>query len=526
MSLPAGIESLPISKWTNGHENFTVNLNPKACFALKIPQGVSDEEAYHATTANFQWLINNAIQQDLHIRALGNVWSFSPVAVCHDGIIDTKSLRLAFWMQDSFVAPEYRQQGGKSEDLFFVQCGVSIFELHRTLQKKGRSMKTCGGSNGQSIVGGFSTGTHGAAFKVGAIHDSVVGLHLITGANRHVWIERASAPVASPAFISWLGAELIRDDAMFYAALINFGSFGFINGVMMETEPLFLLEEYRLDKLPYNNALIKVISALDFSELAPLLPIPIDDPVKELYHLEMIVNPHDFERNSAEKGVYVRLLYKTPYRDDYPRSPRDDNGFMYGDDTLGVIETILDKLGPITPLLVPPLVNKLFPLAFKANGPALGTLGEIFINTRFRGKAASAATAIAMENIDNVLNIILETNKKTPFPGALACRFVKGTKATLGFTKFEHTCVLEMDGVDAEVSRSFFQKVWSGLEGANIPFTLHWGKLNFILNKAVLRKMYGDEAVDSWINCRHALLDPPTQKVFTNDFMRQCGLDE
>lgn len=525
MNLPNGIEAMPISQWTNGHENFTVSLNPRACFALKIPPGISDEEGYHATTANFQWLIKNAIDNHFAIRALGNGWSFSQVAVCHDGLVDTKSLRLAFWMHDSFVAPEYLQSG-KSEDLFFTQCGISIFELHRTLRNKGRSMKTCGGSNGQSIVGGFSTGTHGSAFELGAIHDSIVGMHVITGPNKHVWIERASSPVASQSFIDWLGAEWIRDDDMFNAAVISFGSFGFVNGVMMETDPLFLLEEHRLDKFPYNDALVKMITALDFSEIAPLLPVPLNDPVRKLYHFEVIINPHNFERNNAEKGVYIRLLYKMPYRDDYPRTPINDNGFMYGDDTLGVIETILDSLGAITPLLVPPLVNKLFPLAFKANGPSLGTLGEIFINTRFRGKAASAATAIAMADVDRVLDIILKANQESPFPGALSCRFIKGTKATLGFTKFEHTCILEMDGVDAEVSRSFFQKVWNELETSGISFALHWGKFNFILNEALLRKMYSDENVDSWIQCRHSLLDDESGKVFTNNFMQQCGLDK
>lgn len=526
MELPEGIVPLPISSWTNGHENFTIRLNPAACFSLKIPEGLSEDEGYHATTANFQWLIGHAIDHGLQLRALGNGWSFSEVAACPSGIIDTKSLRKAFWMHDSFVAPEYLQGGGTCEDLFFVQCGISIFELHRTLGKKGRSMKTCGGSNGQSIVGGFSTGTHGAAFEVGAIHDSVVGMHIVTGRDRHVWVERASRPVASPAFITWLGAELVRDDAMFNAAVISFGSFGLVNGVMMETDPLFLLEEHRLDDLAYDDALSRVMNHLDFSGIAPVLPVPADDPVRRLYHLEMIINPHQFARNSVKKGPYVRLLYKLPYREDYPRAVRDDHGFMYGDDTLGVIETILDRLGAVTPLLVPPLVNKLFPLAFKANGPALGTLGDIFINTRFRGKAASAATAIPMDRLDEVLDLILKVNARTPFPGALACRFVKGTPATLGFTRYPHTCVLEMDGVDATVSRDFFRDVWGALDAAGIPYTLHWGKLNFILSEPLVRQMYGDGSVDAWISARHTLLDAPTREVFKNEFMTKCGLDK
>lgn len=525
MTLPQGIVRMPIRRWTNGHENFTVRLNPDASFAMRLRDDLPYEERYGATTANMQWLIAHAVETGTRIRALGNGWSFSPVAVCRDGLIDTKALRLAFWMHDSFVAPGYRQDGRSSADLFFCQCGMSVLELHRILQAKGRSLKACGASNGQSIVGAFSTGTHGAAYEVGAIHDSVVGLHLVTGADRHIWLERASAPVASPAFLQWLGAELVQDDEQFYAALVSFGCFGFIHGVMLETEPLFLLEEHRLDNLPYDDALRRVITALDFSGLAPRLPVPVDDPVRRLYHLELVINPHRFAEDDPRKGVYLRLLYKLPYHDDYPRRPRDDGGFMYGDDTLGVIQSVLDKMGSLSPLLVPPLVNSLFPLAFKANGPAFGTLGEIFINTRFRGKAASAATALDMADTTRAIRIIMEANKTSPFPGALGLRFVKGTRSVMGFTKFPHTCVLEMDGVDAQVSRDFFRKVWSALEAEGIPFTLHWGKLNFVLDGPLVRRMYGQAAVDAFLSARNALLDPATREVFRNDFMQQCGLD-
>jgi hypothetical protein len=38
--------------------------------------------------------------------------------------------------------------------------------------------------------------------------------------------------------------------------------------------------------------------------------------------------------------------------------------------------------------------------------------------------------------------------------------------------------------------------------------------------------MYGDATVDKWIACRHQLLDDASRKVFTNEFMKKCGLDE
>jgi hypothetical protein len=38
--------------------------------------------------------------------------------------------------------------------------------------------------------------------------------------------------------------------------------------------------------------------------------------------------------------------------------------------------------------------------------------------------------------------------------------------------------------------------------------------------------MYGDNNVDTWMESRKKLLDVSTRKVFTNDFMIRCGLDE
>ena len=36
--------------------------------------------------------------------------------------------------------------------------------------------------------------------------------------------------------------------------------------------------------------------------------------------------------------------------------------------------------------------------------------------------------------------------------------------------------------------------------------------------------MYGETNLDKWLNSRNQLMDAATQKVFTNDFMKQCGL--
>ena len=141
-------------------------------------------EKYRATTANFMWLIQHAVENNLQMRAMGNGWSFTEVAVCDGGVVDTKALRLSFALRDSFVAPEYLSSGKHGSDLFLVQCGMSILQLDEKLEEGGRSLKASGASNGQSIAGATSTGTHGSAYRVGAVHDTIVGLAYYNGAKQ------------------------------------------------------------------------------------------------------------------------------------------------------------------------------------------------------------------------------------------------------------------------------------------------------------------------------------------------------
>ncbi|UOG72860.1 FAD-binding protein [Hymenobacter tibetensis] len=529
MNLPNGIEAHPMAEWTNRHENFTQRLTSSACFKLRIPNLPTSQEQYRQTTANFQWLIRYGIDHNVRLRALGKGWSFSEVAVTDGGLVDTMALRQSFALKPAMVAPAYQTAGRTADNLFFTECGMSIVGLEQQLEPRNKSIRASGASNGQSIAGALSTGTHGGAFRFGAVPETVVGLHLVTGANKHVWLERASYPVASAKFTDWLGVtEVCRDDELFNAALVSFGSFGFIHGVLLEVEPLFLLEDFSAYRVPYGPAVQRLMTHLDLTGLHPWLPLPLTDSTRQPYHLTIIINPHQFDVTGANPGhgVFVQLLFKAPYRPNYPRRPSPAPGFTYGDSTLGLIETVLDHLGNLSAALVPALVNRLYPLAFENTNGTAGTMSETFDNTNIRGKAASAAIGIANHEVPRVLAEIQALNKHTPFPGVLGLRFVKGTRATLGFTRFPVTAVLEFDGVEGKTTRKFLERIWARLEELGIAFTLHWGKINFNLTPALVRRMYGNAAVNQWLGCRQRLLDAPTRRVFTNPFMERCGLDQ
>jgi hypothetical protein len=544
-SLPKGIELFhPNDPWENAHQNFKHRFKPGASYTLRVFSDESRLEDYNATTANMQWLIQNAISTTTPFRAMGNNWSFSPVAMCNGGMLNTKALNLRFNLGNSSLSQAYLNSGKTKEDLIFVECGMSILELNELLETKFRhSIKASGGSNGQSLAGATATGTHGGALYTGAVHDTIIGLHLVTGPNRHVWLERKSNPVVSDEFINALGAEAIRNDDMFNAAVISFGSFGIIHGILLQTEPLFLLEEYRFDNVPCTPELEEAVQKQDMTALRTILnkladesglpehlkvKMPQESETKKLYHLEILLNPHNFEKESKEKGLYFRTFYKIPCPATYqPIHNVIESGRTYSQDLNGIISQVLDKAGPtLNMAIIKQLVNSLFKTTLRAAQPTPKTIGETFRHTRFKGQIASAAFAVATSDIFRVIAVVLDLNKKHPFAGGVALRFVKGTPALLGFTKYAKTCVIEMDGVDAAVTRSFFEGVWLQLEALQIPYTLHWGKLNFILNEKRVRQMYGNENVAKWLQSRESLLDAATRKVFTNDFMIQCGLDK
>ncbi len=531
-SLPPGIQPFtPADPWENAHQNFTHRFRPGASYDLRIESATTTLSDYNRTTVNMQWLIANAVATGTPIRAMGSNWSFSPVAMCDGGMIGTKGLNLTFRLGASSVSPAFLASGRSADELLFVQCGTTISYLNDTLEIRSdprRAIRASGGSNGQTLAGAVSTGTHGGGLFTGAVHDTVRGLHLVTGADRHVWLERASAPAASDEFVAALGATAIRDDAMFDAAIVSFGAFGFIHGLLVETEALYLLQEFRFDSVPYTTELTDALGTLDMGKLRALLPgMPEQGPAMQLYHLEINLNPFDFAENDPDKGIYVRTFYKVPAPPGYaPVHDQLASERSYGDDLTGIVSRVLDAAGPVLDRhIIGPLVNALFKTGLRAATPAPQSIGEIFRYTRFRGQIASAAFAIDVRDIRRVLDAVLAVNEDIPFAGGIALRFVKGTAATIGFTRFENSCVVEMDGIDAAITRRFFEAVWTSLETQGIAYTLHWGKLNFILNEERVQRMYGPDKVDSWKRCRESLMDAATRAVFTNAFMRQCGLD-
>ena len=508
MATTPSIRATNNKSWTNRHQTFTQQIDNLFDMANGNAGGPNRVNDYNAMTTEIQAFIAKAIQQNKRIRALGGGWAFSPVAATDGWILNTKQLNFRFPINDPLnVAQQYT---GSKNQLLFVQCGMSMQELNTYLQNAKRSLKTTGASNGQTIIGAISTGTHGSAIDFGSTEDFVVGLHIILSPDKHIWLERASYPVVSQSFAQKLQTTIVSDDDLFNAALVSFGSFGFIHGAMIETEDRYLLESYR-QRIPLDSSLKHIMETLDFSN-AHFIPHGNERP----FHFQVVVNQYDLK-----SGAYATIMYKRPYTDNYQPPVVELDKAGPGDD----VPAFLGKVTDLIPVITSKVVNAMIKKSFLTFSNVLGTSGEIFTNNDIRGKVISTAMGVPINFVNQVNDLLIQLNTAHgPFSGIFSYRYVKKSQALLAFTKFDHTCIIELDGIESKITRNFYEVVWSELEARNIPFTFHWGKINK-LNRQKIQNMYQGN-MNKWISARNELMPVESLKIFNSPTLVDWGLDE
>lgn len=505
---------MPMDKWVGRHQAYRQSIEGLHSFKVFHPanNATARLNAYKSASKEMQRLIADAVQSGKRLRAHGSSWSLSKVAVTDHHLLSSKALRLRFSLPASQVSSSY---AGDRKKLRFLECGYTIAEINRVLFNDGLSLKTSGSNNGQTLPGVIGTGTHGSAFKFGATQDFVVGIHLITGPNKQVYLERASNPVTKPSFAAALGAEHRRDDDLFDAALVSFGSFGIVHGLLIESRELFLLEAHRSFH-KYNAALRKAISSLDFSGLN------LPRPLSKLHHFQLTFNPNE---SHPPKTAAVYLMFERPFTTAYTPPEWDDGAAGPGATGLEVMGAVIEWLpsslaGLVKSVLNTQVKDELSPYV------VTGTIRDLFRGEKTTGKVYASGIGVPLANALETLKIALDTyaDLGKVLPVLITMRYVKGTQALLGFTKFDTTCVLEIDGLNTPTLRKYAKSVWRKLEQAGIPFTMHWGKVNDFLTENRVKTMYGANR-DKWIASRETLLDTPeVRDVFANEFVKSLGL--
>ena len=491
------------SPWMNKHENLTATVDQ----LVDVWNGPApDGESWRVGCRKLQAILESAQAKGRRVRAVGGRWSLSPVALCPDVMINTLPLNHhAIGLRPEHVS----STNVDPECLVFAQCGTSVAELNTTLESNGLALPTSGASNGQTICGAISTGTHGSARRVGAMQDYMLGLHVLAEDGHNYWIEPASKPIVSEEFCHHLGATLVRDDRLFRAAVVGFGSFGIIHAVLFEATPIYLLDvrSLRMDWPDVAHA----ASTLDTSAL------PLPYPGTEPFHLDFALNPYRAGR--GQRGALVTAMYKRPFGD-HAKRPTKDGKLVPGVDLLG----IGGKLATIVPATIPAGVSSMFEGVVKARQEmVMGTHGEVFGDTELVGKSLSTEIGVDLRDVGAAVEVLLAVAHQDPYPGMFGLRYVQKSDALLAFTRFETTCTIEMTGAGSRRTLNFYDRAWAALDARKIPYTQHWGKVHHI-NKENIRKRWGG-AVDEWLEARRAFLSPAGRAMFSNDLLTDCGLD-
>jgi hypothetical protein len=335
---------------------------------------------------------------------------------------------------------------------------------------------------------------------------------LITSPSRSVWLERLSAPVVEKVVADYVGADLVRNDDLFNAALVSFGSFGLIHGVLVKTAPMYQLAAYRRLISPVD-ALWQCLVQLDFSGNA----FP-QCKGGTLHHVQALMNPYDLAR-----GAYTTVMYEVNACPADARSP-SNSSFDMGDSLIEVVGKLTDLSGEITI----PFAKLLEHVEMTDTKPVCGPRGDIFSDTTSHGKTASTGMGIPLDRVEEAMGIATKLIVQANAPTLLALRLVKKTTATLGFTRHDPvTAVVEVDGPRSARVQDLYASLWKAFDATGIPYTFHWGKMNNLAtDPSIVRRMYGVE-VDRWLSARRFLLPTQTlRRAFSNDFTDQLRLSD
>jgi hypothetical protein len=320
------------------------------------------------------------------------------------------------------------------------------------------------------------------------------------------------------------GAKLISDDKLFYSALVSFGSFGVIHGLIVEAVSLFMLETYckRLDYSKVEDVYKHLVnfkhsSSTNLKEFLNQFGLPSK---RDPYHLDIIINAY-----ATTQNCYLRVMYKKDYDANGCSPPPDGSTTRVGDDILSLIGTVSNNASG----LVPVIVNTLFSNVADEQDGYTQTPRNIFgDSTIYKPVNGGASTELGVNISDasQAVKLILAIARQSNFAGLVGLRFVKNSSATLAFTRFSPlTCTIELPGLNSNNTNNFYSQVFTEMDNANIPFTLHWGQQGDFSSKR-LTSMYGN-AITDWVVERKKLLPDPIQRyMFTNDFLKRCGLGE
>lgn len=510
--------------WSNFHG--TIHAHPIPVFCSPgVPAG-APAEAMREQSTSMDAIVRYCFERELTLRVLGSAWSLSNIVLPGDVVIDPGHLNHVTRIGDAMLTPEYvRDRGARGFVPFYVQGGTRIAQLNEHLGPLGLALQTSGASDGHRIAGCVATGTHGSAIHVGAVHDTLLGIHLLVAPGVAKLIVPATGPATTADLARWLkehtglATEPVADDALFGASLVSLGSLGVVLGVVLEATKLYRLRKRVVSRPRADPAVWAAIATTNATAFHPDVPAAP-------HHFQVTFNPYAVP---SEAGAYVTLMWR---EDDpggatnvpLPPEPQKSSDTM---ELLGSLSDLLDDQISTAALRLAlrSSIDKRMPTGDFA--PALP--GSVFGPASIPpGFGASTEIVVSRANAARALQTVFdllesEANAGRLFTGLMSVRFVPKTRSTLGMNIHDMNCHIELPGVRNREVLEMFPKCFDALEAKHISFTCHWGQLHAMNERRL--KAYFEERVEAWKVARDRLLPSATaKKVFSSALLREVGL--
>lgn len=521
----------PATEVPNYAENLRAFPLERVEFRRPRPHGrdlASGLDWCRAAADRWRTLLAEARDAGRDLRPIGATWSFSEVGVTNGTLASTT------WLDQIFPAdPDWLELCARERDapdkLVLAGAGATVKQLNTWLEGNGLSLCTSGASNGQTVAGAMATGTHGSVPDLCGIQHHVVGIHLLGGpdASHDWWLEHPCRPCLSGEAAERLGAKLTRDADLFDAALVHLGGLGVVNAVLLRVRPEFVMDVIQTKRVVSREDLA-LLARSDFAGFAQAI-----GKNRAPYFVQVIFNPF----GPFTKPACVKLLLSGA-----SRAPFDRRVSIWWRRwirrwrPLTLIKRYLDRYPHDADEAVAMMMNKLFPDIPSRSGrgtrynwtaampdPEADGMGQLY----------TAAVAVPREHlVDAVEKMAEKFREHHGAPLVFTLRFVRGgsdcNAGLLAFTRFEHSAVIDLDGIWNFRSPIAAERAFQALRDLNIPFSHHWGKLGEITRDKI-EKDYGPSAdrntpLARWKEARAKLLDPDLREHFGGKALRDWGL--
>ncbi len=450
-------------------------------------------------------IIREAEDKGLQVRAVGSGHSWSDVCLTTGYLLRPEKLNKVLPLD-----PVLLRDGVDTSTLFQVESGIRIRALNDALWKNGLSIINMGGYDMQTIVGAFSTSTHGSGITLGPIADSIESIDIVSDGGKVYRIERSDGITDRTAYeAQYPDRTLVQEDDWFNAVAVSMGCMGVIYSVILRAMPQYYLNE------------IRTLSTWEQVKK----DLRQGDVFTENRHYEVLINPYKVRgehrclittRNRTEKpsGLPLDKVKRRFFAECMASIPR-----LYK-----VLNLIFDEL----PNLAPRIIN----MALR------GIVDDGFANRNYKVLNIGVANEIPAYSSEigfpleddlyiKAVGRILEIAERNRRQGHLyhtspiSLRFIKGTDIFLSPQYGGDTCMVEIFFVRG--TQGVFEMMYEyEVESYAYSGRPHWGQVNYLTGSHdLVRSMY--PKYDAWIEIYQKLNKNGT---FDSPFSKRVGFVE